>query len=220
MPPAAGAQPRKSAPRDAAETSRRIIAAATSEFSERGYEGARIERIVASAESNVRMVYYYFGSKEGLYLAVLERIYEEIRGKEQQLALDHLPPIEAMASLVDFTFSHFADNLEFAQITLAENLQRGQHVAKSSRIPEMSSPLIAQISALLRRGADAGVFREDVDPLQLYVTIVALACHHINNAHTLSATFGADLRSPDWRSARHTHARDVVLSYVMNLRPV
>ncbi len=209
----------KGAARDAAETSRRIIAAATAEFADRGFEGARIDRIVASAGANVRMVYYYFGSKEGLYLAVLERIYEQIRSKERLLALEDVPPLEAMARLVDFTFSHFAENLAFAQITLGENLQRGQHVTKSRRIPEMSSPLIAQLTALLSRGADQGLFRPDVDPLQLYVTIVALACHHINNAYTLSAAFGADLTSPDWLAQRHAHAREVILAYVRPVPP-
>ncbi|MCF8532066.1 MAG: TetR family transcriptional regulator [Reyranella sp.] len=204
--------------RDAAATSLRIIEAATAEFAERGYEGARVERIVAHADCNMRMVYHYFESKEGLYSAVLESIYEDIRGKERQLALDHLEPVAGIAVLVDFTFSHFVENQTFVRLTLNENLQRGVHIARSRRIPQISSPLIGQVTGLLDRGVAVGVFRAGVDPLQLYVTIVALSCHHINNAHTLSATFGTDITSAAWRGERRRHVRQVVLSYLTDLR--
>jgi TetR/AcrR family transcriptional regulator len=205
---------RKAAVRDAARTASRILQAATGEFARRGYEGARIERIAAKAGCNLRMLYHYFGNKKKLYQSVLEHIYEDIRNKEQQLALDHLGPIEGIAALVDFTFSHFADNPAFVQITLNENLERGIHVARLQRVREMSSPLIGQIEALLRKGEAAGLLRAGVDPLQLYVSIVALSCHHINNAYTLSATFGADLTSDSWRLERHGHVRQIILSFL------
>jgi AcrR family transcriptional regulator len=209
---------RKVAVRNPEATARRILEAATAEFAARGYAGARIERIVEAAGCNMRMVYHYFGSKEELYVAVLDGIYEEIRGKERQLALDHLAPVDGITALVDFTFSHFAENQTFAQLTLNENLQRGVHIARSSRIPQISSPLIEQVTGLLRRGEAEGLFREAVDPLQLYVTIVALSCHHINNAHTLTATFGTDIASDGWRAERRRHVRQVVLSYLTDLR--
>lgn len=209
---------RKSAVRDAAATSRRIIEAATAEFAERGYEGARVDRIIASAGCNMRMIYHYFESKEGLYAAVLESIYEDIRSKEHRLALDHLEPVAGIAALVDFTFSHFVENQTFVRLTLNENLQRGVHIAKSRRIPQISSPLIGQITGLLDRGVSTGVFRKAVDPLQFYITIVALSCHHINNAHTLSATFDTDITSAAWRAERRRHVHQIVLSYLTDLR--
>lgn len=208
----------KTATRDAAATASRILKAGRAEFAERGYEGARIERIVADAAVNMRMLYHYYGNKQGLYLAVLESVYEEIRDKESQLKLDHLEPVEGIAALIDFTFSHFAQNSEFVQITLNENLQRGIHIAQSARIPEMSSSLIGQIRELLRRGGAAGLMRPRVDPLQLYISIVALCGHHVNNAHTLTASFGTDLTSDAWRAKRRQHVRDIILSYLTDPR--
>lgn len=206
--------------RDPVGTAQRIVDAATAEFARWGYEGARIERIVAAARCNMRMIYHYYGDKEGLYRAVLEHIYEDIRDKERKLEFDHLDPLDGIAALVDFTFSHFAENREFARITLDENLRRGSHIGRSKqRIAQMSSPLIGQVRSLLKRGTAAGVLRADVDPLQLYVTIVALSCHHINNHYTLSATFDTDIGSPGWLSKRRNHARDVVLSYLTDRRP-
>lgn len=205
---------RKPQVRDGARTARRILQAATAEFAQRGYEGARIERIIRKAGCNMRMLYHYFGSKQKLYLAVLESIYEDIRAKERQLALDHYEPVDGIAALVDFTFSHFADNHDFVQITLNENVERGVHVARLKSVSEMSSPLLGQIKDLLRRGEESGVLRSGVDALQLYVSIVALSCHHINNVHTLSAAFGTDLSSDAWLSERRGHVRKVILSYL------
>ncbi len=210
---------RKRASRDPAGTAKRILESAAAEFARWGYEGARIERIVSNARCNMRMLYHYYGDKEGLYLAVLEKVYKDIREKERKLALDHLQPLDGIAALVDFTFSHFAENQEFAQITLDENLRRGSHIARSKkRISQMSSPLIEQIRDLLTRGNAARLLRPDVDPLQLYVTIVALSCHHINNAHTLSATFDTDIGAPAWLATRRRHVCGVVLSYLTDRR--
>jgi AcrR family transcriptional regulator len=210
---------KKPAARDGARTARRILAAAMAEFAQRGYEGARIERIITKARCNMRMLYHYFGSKQKLYLAVLENIYEDIRAKERLLALDHLDPVDGIAALVDFTFSHFADNKDFVKITLNENVERGVHVARLPSVRKMSSPLLAQIRALLKRGEKEGKLRAGVDALQLYVSIVALSCHHLNNVYTLSAAFGTDLSSEAWRNERRAHVRRMVLSHLTDLRP-
>lgn len=210
----------KPATRDPASTSARILAAGRAEFAANGYEGARIERIVDEAAVNMRMLYHYYGNKQGLYLAVLESIYEEIREHEGELKLAHLKPLEAITALIDFTFSHFSENSEFVQITLNENLQRGAHIAKSKRIPEMSSSLIGQIRDLLKRGVADGTVRPRVDPLQLYISIVALCGHHVNNAFTLTASFGTDLTSDSWRAARRRHVRDLILSFLTDPRTV
>lgn len=212
--PAAGAARRKPAVRDRARTAAKILQAATAEFARHGYQGARTERIVARARCNMRMLYHYYGSKEKLYLAVLESIYEDIREKERGLALDHLAPLAGIAALVDFTFRHFAGNPTFVEITLNENIEHGVHIARLRRVREMSSPLIGQIETLLRAGEAAGVLRTGIDPLQLYVSIVALSCHHLNNAYTLSAAFGSEIASPSWREERAAHVRDLVLTYV------
>jgi TetR/AcrR family transcriptional regulator len=194
----------------------RILTAATKEFSAQGFSGARIDRIVAQAKCNIRMIYHHFSSKEGLYVAVLEAVYGEIRTAENTLELKHLPPIEAMRTLVTFTVDHFAAHPDFVRLTGSENLNRGKYVAKSRAIPAMSSPLIETMRDLLRRGEADLLFRHGIDPLQLYVSIVALSCHHLNNAYTLSATFQTDLRSRSWHEIRRQHVTDMVLAYLLS----
>jgi TetR/AcrR family transcriptional regulator len=184
---------RPRARRGAAQTREAILQAAVAEFAEHGYSGARIERIVESASTNMRLLYVHFGNKEELYVAALESVYAEIRGKERQLDLAKLKPKLAMERLIDFTVDHFLNHPAFRALTTYENLLGGQTVAKSKTIAELSSPLIQTIRGVLKRGQSEGIFHRSVDPLQLYVSIVALASHHLNNVHTLSATFETDL---------------------------
>lgn len=201
-------------PPDSTRTRQSILAAATEEFAEFGYSGARVERIVARAVTNMRLIYHHFGSKQGLYAAVLERTYQDIRAQERLLELDVTEPLEAMRRLVEFTIEHFHANPAFLRLTTHENINKGQVVSQSSRITAVSSPLIGQIGEILRKGRQVGSIRADVAPLQIYVSIVALACHHINNVHTLSATFGTDLSDPAWLAARRAHVVDMVMAYL------
>ncbi|PUB17405.1 TetR/AcrR family transcriptional regulator [Yoonia sediminilitoris] len=200
--------------RDAIRTQATILEVAVGEFAEHGFHGARVERITKHANCNSRMIYHYFGSKEGLYVAVLEHVFEQIRTQEAQLDFDVGDPAEKMKELVTFTFDYFANNGNFRKLTRNENLLNGKYIARSHAIRDMSQPLIAAIDGLIARGCDAGVFQSKPDAVQLYLTIVALSAHHLNNAATLGAVVGQDLHDPMWQSDRRAHAVAVVQSYL------
>jgi len=206
-------------PRDAAATADRILQAAIAEFAEHGYTGARIDAIARRADANMRMLYHYFGSKKALYLRVLEAVFEDIRIQEQRLNLRDLAPLPAMIKLFDFTYAHFAANPLFIRILASENLLGGKHLKKSTKVSAMSSPLMAAMEDVLTRGVAKGVFRPGVDPLQLYVTMVALSYVHISNAPTLSHLFSVNLTTARWRAERRRHASDMLLAYLQSPPP-
>ena len=197
--------------RDAERTRARLLSVATQEFAQHGYDGARVERIVGAADVTTRMLYHYFGSKEKLYVAVLDAVYEDIRQGERALALHEGDPVAALRRLVEYTFDFMRDRPLFVELMRGENMLGGRHVRRSERVREMSLPLLEAIGRLMDRGCAAGRFRVRVDPLQLYVSIVALSTHHLNAVHTLSATFGCDLADPGWLAARRAHAVETVL---------
>lgn len=198
--------------RNAGETQERILQAATDEFAVHGYDGARMERIVRNAGCNIRMAYHYFGGKEQLYLAALERVYTEIRQREKELKLNHLEPVEAMRRLVEFTFDHMLHHPEFTSLVRNENLLGGRMLEQSATVAQQTTPLVGLITDILARGADAGVFRRGVDPLHLYIDILSLSLTHISNRHTLSIIFQKDLADPAWLDERRGHAVEVILS--------
>jgi AcrR family transcriptional regulator len=200
--------------RDAARTQTAILEAATQEFARHGLGGARVDRIADRAKTNKRMLYYYFGGKEDLFLAVLERAYEHIRGEEQQLHLTNLPPVAGVTELVVFTWNYFVAHPEFMTLLNSENLHRAQHLKRSRKIRAMHSPLIATLSEILERGAREGVFRRGVDPVQLYVSIAALGYFYLSNNHTLSTIFGRDLLAARAKAARLAHIKALVLGYL------
>jgi AcrR family transcriptional regulator len=202
--------------RDPAATSARILAAATREFALYGLGGARVDRIAARARANKRMLYYYFGDKEALFLAVLERTYADIRTAEQKLNLLNLSPVEAMRRLVTFTWRYYLDHPEFLTLLNSENLHRARHLKRSKNIRTMNSPLIETIAGILRRGEAAGTFRGGVDPLQLYISIAGLAYFFLSNNHTLAQVFGRKLTTPSAREARASHMSAVVIGFLTN----
>ena len=201
-------------PRDAEASRARILAAATAEFARHGLSGARVDRIAARAKANKRMLYYYYGGKEALFLAVLEAAYARIRGEEQKLDLSKRPPAEGMRELVTFTWRHFLAHPEFITLLNTENLHRAKHLKRSARIRSLHSPLLAMISDLLERGVRDGVFRRGIDPVQLYVSIAALGYFYLSNAYTLSTIFGRDLMAPKAKAARLAHIKALVLGYL------
>jgi AcrR family transcriptional regulator len=204
--------------RDPERTRAVILKAATGEFTAKGLTGARVDDIARSAGVNKRMIYHYFGDKAGLYLAVLESTYMAIRTAEIGLDLAHRTPIDGMRELVAFTWSYFIDHPEFLSLLATENLHRARYLRQSKRIRDLHSPLIGMISELLARGANAGVFRTGIDPIQLYITIASLGFFYMSNRHTLSTIFGRDLGAADQLATRGEHIADVVLSYLQRRR--
>jgi len=210
------ARPRQPGTRDPAGTRSRILDAATVEFARLGLGGARVDRIAARAGANKRMLYYYFGDKEDLFLAVLEHAYAGIRAAEQELHLLDTPAVEAIARLVEFTWRYYLEHPEFLTLLNSENLHRARHLKRSKDIRAMNSPLIATLGEILRRGAAQGVFRRGVDPLQLYVSIAGLAYFFLSNNHTLSRVFDRDLTAPAARRARLGHMIALVTGFLTN----
>jgi len=209
------ASPRRPAAlRDPVRTRAAILDAATREFTAHGLTGARIDRIAERSRVNKRMIYHYFGDKEGLYLAVLEKTYAGIRTAEVGLKLEDRDPVDAMRELIGFTWSYFLEHPEFLSLLGTENLHRARYLRKSSRIRELHSPLVGMLSGVLERGAKAGIFRRRVDPVQLYITIAALGFFYLSNRHTLSTIFGRDLGAPENVAERGRHIVDVVLAYL------
>ena len=192
----------------------RILGAATEEFSRYGLGGARVDRIAARAGANKRMLYYYYGNKEALFLAVLESRYAHIRRAEQGLRLGDLAPAEGMRRLIAFTWNYYLKHPEFLTLLNSENLHRARHLRRSRQVAAMHSPLVAMLKDLLERGARMGEFRADVDPVQLYISIAALGYFYLSNRHTLSTIFERDLLAARNKSERLKHMTALVLGYL------
>ncbi|HEY0856946.1 MAG TPA: TetR/AcrR family transcriptional regulator [Albitalea sp.] len=201
--------------RDADRTQQEILAAAMAEFAASGLGGARIDAIAERAGVNKRLIYYYFGNKEDLFLAVLEQTYADIRQAEQALHLETANPADAVRRLVAFTWNHYLAHPEFLTLLNSENLHRARHLKQSKRIREMNSPLIQTLADVLERGRRDGIFRGGVDAVQLYISIAGLAYFYLSNNHTLSTIFARDLMSPKALSERLSHITEVVMGYVL-----
>lgn len=200
--------------RDPERTKRQILEAALSEFAAKGYDGAKVHQIAKSAACNARLIYHYFDNKERLYAAALQSIYADLRAREEDLHLDTLPPDQAITRLTETTFDFFERNSAFLAITRSENLLGGRFIAQMPEIQRMSAPFLEKVSDVLKRGRDIGLFRDGIDPLQFYISLVALSAHHINAVHTLSATFGTDLAGAEWRGDRRAHVVAFILHAV------
>jgi TetR/AcrR family transcriptional regulator len=189
---------------------RRILTAAADAFARDGFGGARINEIARRASTNKRMLYHYFGGKEGLYTAVLEEAYAAFRAAERDLSIDDLPPRRGLRRLVEFTFDYCSENPDFIALLNNANLYRGKHV-RSSQVRTLFPPLIDSIRRLLARGRAAGEFRNGVDPLRLYISIAALGYFYFSNLHTLSVAMNRDLSAVKERRAQRRHVVDLVL---------
>lgn len=188
-------RPVPSRARDAERTRARIFKAAQRAFSAHGMEGARVEIIAREAAVNKAMVYHYFGSKEGLYVAVLEDAYENIRRRELELKLDHLDPRRAVKRLAAFTFDYLLENPEWIGLLSDANLHHADRLARSGRVAHINTSLTQTVDALLRRGARTGQFRTGIDPVLFYVMLSGMCYFYVSNAHTLSLVLRRDLLS-------------------------
>jgi AcrR family transcriptional regulator len=202
--------------RDPARTRAQILEAALMEFAHKGLAGARVDLIAARAGINKRMIYHYFGNKESLFLAVLERTYDDIRRREAELHLEDMEPVAGMRRLIAFSFNYYIENPHFIRLLNTENLHGGAHLKRSKQVRERHSLMVRMIEDLLERGRRAGVFRAGIDPMQLYISIAGIGCFYFSNIHTLSTVFGTNLETRCARTNRLAHVIEVILGY---LRP-
>ena len=200
--------------RDPARTRSNILDAATVEFARYGLGGARVDRIAERAGANKRMLYYYYGSKEELFLAALEESYSHIRNAERDLDLEHRDPREALKRLVEFTWKYFLEHPEFMTLLNSENLHKGSHVQRSQRVRQLHSPLVETLRAILRRGERQGFFRPGIDPVQLYISIAGEGYFYLSNRYTLSRIFDRDLMAPRALAGRARHITQTILNSV------
>ena len=191
-----------------------ILEVATAEFAAKGLDGARIDAIADATHTSKRMIYYYFESKEGLYLAVLEEAYRRMRAIESQLHLEDQTPEAALAALVGFTFDHHLDNQDFIRLVMTENMQRGQFLERSKMIQDLNVPAIQSIQQLYDRGVAEGAFRPGLDAIDIHASISALSFFNVSNQYTFDLIFKRDTLAPAQRARRRQSVVDMILRYV------
>lgn len=201
--------------RDPEGVRRDILTVAMEEFSRNGLSGARIDEIAARTRTSKRMIYYYFGDKEGLYQHVLEEAYGKVRGGESSLYLDDLEPVAALDKLCRFTFDHHRRNPAFIRMVMIENIHHGRYMQASETIRRLNRPAIEALQDVLKRGQQSGVFRPGVEALELHWQISALSFFNVSNAGTFSLIFGDALFTDDGQETLSRHAADMVLRYVL-----
>ena len=195
----------------------RILRAAIDEFASRGFKGASMDAIAAHTHTTRALINYYFGSKEQVYLAVLEQVYGEIREAESQLDLDHLPPADAIRRIVEFTYHYYLEHQGFVRLVVAENQARGRHFRKSRAMRSLNRPIIDTLSRVIARGQAAGVFRADVDPVEVHKAIAALGIFNVANQYTFGAIFQREMGRKGDVARRRGMVTDLILSYLTRL---
>ncbi len=203
---------RKGAIRDAEATTQRILEASRVEFAQHGYDGARISRIARMAKANKRLLYYYVGNKDALYLEALEAGYRDIRAAEMELRLEDLPPLEAIERLIRFTWDYFVKHPEFIAMLNTENLHKAKHLKRSKHIGDTNSPVVATVARILKKGERDGILRGGIHPLQLYISIASLCYFYLSNIHTLTMVFDKSLKTDTALATRVDHVVDLVLN--------
>jgi AcrR family transcriptional regulator len=191
-----------------------IMQVATDEFAREGLSGARIDEIAARTRTSKRMIYYHFGSKEALYLAVLEAAYRRLRSVELALDLEAKRPDQALRQLVRATFDHHHANPDTVRIIMNENLHAGAYIKKSSVIQKLNVPAIDVTKRILERGEKEGLFRRGIDPIELHMTISALSFHHVANRYSFSSVFNIDMTSKAAIQRRGDVVADLILAWV------
>jgi AcrR family transcriptional regulator len=199
---------------DPARTMAGILEVATAEFAEKGLSGARIDEIAAATQTSKRMIYYYFGSKEGLYVAVLEESYRRMRAIESEQHLQDLAPEAALRRLVEFTFDHHQGNPDYIRLVMNENMERGVYLAQSKTIRELNVPAIQSIRNLYDRGVESGVFRPGLDPIDIHASISALTFFNVSNQHTFGLIFRHDGQTPEALAARRHSVVELIVRFV------
>ena len=191
-----------------------ILDVATREFAAKGLAGARIDEIAAATRTSKRMIYYYFGSKEGLYVAVLEEAYRRIRHIETDMHLEDLEPETALRRLVAFTCDYQRSNPDFIRLVMNENMHHGEFLAQSRLIQQLNVPAINLLRSVYERGVHEGVFRSGIDPIDLHMSISALSVFNVSNRHTFSLIFKHDFDDPAAIEARRDSIVEMIVRFV------
>jgi AcrR family transcriptional regulator len=210
--PKAAASPSRT--NDPARTMAEILQVATEEFAQKGLAGARIDEIAERTRTSKRMIYYYFQSKEGLYVKVLEDAYRRVRAIETDLHLDDLPPEAALRRLVEFTFDHHAGNEDYIRLVMSENINRAQFLRTSNSIQGMNVPALLAIRNLYERGVSEGVFRKGLTPIDIHANISALSFFNVSNRFTFGTIFKIDLTNKAVAAERREHVVETLVRYV------
>jgi AcrR family transcriptional regulator len=192
-----------------------IMAAAREEFAAHGLSGARVDAIAARTNTAKRMIYYYFGSKEGLYLAVLEAAYADIRAQESLLELELCPPVEAILRLIAFTFDYEEAHPDFIRLVSIENIHHGRHIAQSATIQALNRGVITMLEAVLDRGKASGLFRQEVDPVDIHLLISSFCFFRVSNRHTFGRLFKLDLSAPALMDRHRAMLTETVLNALL-----
>ncbi|MBW8739515.1 TetR family transcriptional regulator [Streptomyces turgidiscabies] len=200
--------------RDAARTRAEILDVATKEFARAGLAGARVDEIAALTRTTKRMIYYYFGGKEQLFTAVLERAYTVIRQAEQELDVEHLDPVAAIRRLAELTFDHHEAHPDFIRLVSIENIHEGEHITASAQLGRIGSPALEVIRRILASGRESGLFTADVDAVDLHAMISSFCFFRVSNRHTFGALFGRDLTAPERREHYRAMLGDMVIAYL------
>ncbi|MEO6086730.1 MAG: TetR/AcrR family transcriptional regulator [Umezawaea sp.] len=200
--------------RDAERTKAEILAVAAREFADKGYDGARVDEIAAKTSTTKRMIYYYFGGKEQLFVEVLERAYAVIRSIEQELDVEHLDPVDALRQLAELTFDHHESHPDFVRLVSIENIHRAEHIARSTELAGLANPALDVLTRILVRGRAAGYFRDDVDALDVHMAISAFCVFRIANRHTFDVIFDRDMLDPAHREHHRRMLADMLVSYL------
>ena len=192
-----------------------ILEVATAEFANKGLSGARIAEIAAATRTSKRMIYYYFGSKEGLYIAVLEEAYRRMRTIESELHLEDMEPVAALRRLVEFTFDHHSGNQDYIRLVMNENMERGAYLAQSKTIQQLNVPAIQAIHELYDRGVASGVFRPGLDAVDIHASISALTFFNVSNQYTFGLIFKGKGPSRQAIAARRASITEMVVRFVL-----
>ncbi len=204
---------------DAERTKADILAVATEEFATYGLSGARVDAIAERTRTSKRMIYYYFKGKEGLYRAVLEKAYSEIRSLDTQEGIEDAEPVEAIRKICEITFDYDETHPFFISLVSVENVHRGRNIAKLTSIKKRNAGVLQVLSAILARGAREGVFRDDVSALDLHLFISAFCVFRVSNRFTFGTIFDCDLSNPTVRTRHKKMLMDAVLRYLAPARP-
>jgi AcrR family transcriptional regulator len=207
-------EPRAELQRDAERTRADLLAVATEVFAESGFSGARVDLIAERTRTTKRMIYYYFGSKEGLYMAVLENAYRGIREAEQRLQVEHVDPVIAMRRLAELTFDHHLDHQAFIRLVAIENIHRGEYISRIDSLRNLSRPATSLLDEILARGREQNVFRADVDALDVHLVISSYCVFQVANRYTFGFLFDVDFTEVSQRAHLRRMIGDVVVGWL------